>query len=61
MVIASPESTFTIRYTRAERFFMIARTTAPLRAGDLVQVFARDGIATGVLRVPASIEQGANR
>ena len=61
MVIASPESTLNLRYTRAERFFTIARTTTPLRADDLVQVFVRDGVATGVLRVPASIEQGANR
>ena len=60
-VITTSESRVSIHFTRADRFFAIARATAPLRAGDLVQIRARDGTATAILRVPAGIEQGGNR
>lgn len=59
--IASPGSTLTVRVTSAERLYAIVPASAPLRAGDSVQVHARDGSAVAVLRLPPGLGQGGNR
>ena len=61
VVIGSAESSVTVRYTSPERLFRIAPASAPLRAGDLVQVRVEDGRAVAVLRLPPGLEQGGNR
>ncbi len=61
LVIGSAESGVTVRYTSPERLFRIAPASAPLRAGDLVQVRVEDGRAAAVLRLPPGLEQGGNR
>lgn len=61
IVIATAESTLTVRTSSAERLYAIAATSTPLRSGDAVQVLARDGVVLGVLRLPAGIGQGGNR
>jgi hypothetical protein len=59
--IASPESGATIRYTTPERLYRIAVISAPLRAGDLVQVHVKDGAVTATLRLPPGLDEGINR
>ena len=61
IVITSTESTITVRPSSAERLFAIGPATAPLRAGDTVQLYVRDGVVLAVLRLPPGIGQGGNR
>lgn len=61
ILIAGAESTLSLRATSSERLYGILPATAPLRAGDLVQVYARDGAAVAVLRLPPGLGQGGNR
>ena len=59
--VASPESVSTVRYSTTERLFRIAASSAPLRAGDLVQVQVKDGAVTAALRLPPGLDEGINR
>ncbi|TAK77871.1 MAG: hypothetical protein EPO16_04565 [Dehalococcoidia bacterium] len=61
LVVGTPESSVTVRYTSPQRLFRIVPAGAPLRAGDLVQVRVEDGRALAILRLPPGLEQGGNR
>jgi len=60
--VTSSGSTLSVRATSSGRLFGIAAATSPLRAGDAVVVrLQTDGSASGVLRVPADLNEGAGR
>jgi hypothetical protein len=61
IVVASPESAATVRYSTPERLYRIARASTPLRAGELVQLLVKDEAVIGVLRVPPGLDEGINR
>jgi len=61
VAIVTGESTLTLRPTSAERLYTIAAATTPIRAGDAVQVLSRDGVVTGLLRLPPGLGEGGNR
>lgn len=61
LVIATAESTLTLRTTSAERLYAITPASSPLRPGDAVQVLARNGVVAGVLRLPPGLGEGGNR
>lgn len=61
LVIATAESTLTVRASSVERLYTIGASSTPLRTGDSVQVLVRDGAVAGVLRLPPGLGQGGNR
>ena len=60
--VASEGSTLTLRSTSPARLFRIASLAGTLRTGDPVVVRVRaDGTATGILKVPGDLADGARR
>jgi hypothetical protein len=61
IVIATAESTLSLRTTSSERLFAITAASSPLRPGDAVQVYVRDGAVVAALRLPPGLGEGGNR
>ena len=60
--VTSSGSTLSVRATSTGRLFGIAAATSPLRPGDAGVVrLQADGSVSGVLRVPADLNEGAGR